>query len=167
MSGRYEVVDKDEFIRRNVLKTRMDQSSFEYIKNAFQDYLGLNSPQLDKNELIDVLTNKYELDIKDENLNEIFKEVDQNGFANIDFDQFIEIICGILANNCDDRQVMVKIFEMIIGDENTDRVELRHLKKKCPNLTDEELKKMIEKASSEKDGTIKFEDFYDILAKKI
>ena len=167
MSGNYEVVDKNEFIRRNLINNRMGQSSLDYIKKCFQDYLGLNSPQIDKNELIDVLTNKFGLDINDDNLNELFKDVDQNGFVNIDFDEFIEVICDVLSNNSDSYDIMAKIFEMFIGDENTDRIESRHLKNKCPNLTNEQIEKMIEKASSDKDGTIKFEDFFNIISKKI
>ena len=60
-----------------------------------------------------------------------------------------------------------KIFSLYIGKENLDKIEFKHLRKVCPGLTDEEIKEMIEKADSDKDGKVNFEDFFSIITKKL
>ena len=62
-------------------------------------------------------------------------------------------------------------FELFIGDDNTDKIDIRHLKRVCKelneNMSDEELNEMIVRADSDRDGKVTFEDFYAIMTKKI
>ena len=84
----------------------------------------------------------------------------------VDFDKFIEDICKNLSN-LNSMDELDKIFCLFTQNENTDKIEFRHLRKLCPQLSDEEIQEMINKADTDKDGKINYEDFYNIITKRI
>ena len=86
--------------------------------------------------------------------------------ACVDFDELIDIIT-LKLSELESMEDIEKVFSLFIGEDNLDKIEFKHIKKACPVLTDEEIKEMIEKADSDKDGKINFEDFYKIITKKI
>ena len=60
---------------------------------------------------------------------------------------------------------------MFVGDEDTDQIDIKHLKRVCKelneNMSDEELNEMIVRADTDRDGKVSFEEFYAIMTKKI
>ena len=97
-------------------------------------------------------------------------DIDKNGDANIDFDEFINMMTAKMSDK-DTREDLEKVFELFLGDDNSDKIELKHLKRVCKelneNMSDEELNEMIVRADTDRDGKVSFEEFYAIMTKKI
>ncbi len=67
----------------------------------------------------------------------------------------------------DSEKDLANLFSLFLGKDNTDKIEFNHLRRADPNLKDSQIEEMIEKADIDKDGKINFEEFYDIITKKI
>lgn len=93
-------------------------------------------------------------------------EASKNG--GIDFDNFVEAINDKLGDK-ETKEGIRRIFDLFIDDPNSDTITLNSLKKIArelgENMTAEELKDMLERASS--NGTeLTFDEFYEIMTKK-
>ena len=86
----------------------------------------------------------------------------------ITFDDFVDAINDKLGDK-ESKEGIRRIFDLFIDDPNADTITLSSLKKISKelgeNMSDEELKDMLERAS--KNGVeLTFEEFYDIMTKK-
>ena len=86
----------------------------------------------------------------------------------INFDDFVDAINDKLEDK-ESKEGIKRIFDLFIDDPNADTITLRSLKKISKelgeNMSDKELKDMLERAS--KNGVeLTFEEFYDIMTKK-
>ena len=93
-------------------------------------------------------------------------EAERNG--GITFDDFVDAINDKLGDK-ESKEGIRRIFDLFIDDPNADTITLSSLKKISKelgeNMSDEELKDMLERAS--KNGVeLTFEEFYDIMTKK-
>ena len=93
-------------------------------------------------------------------------ESEKNG--GITFDDFVDAINDKLGDK-ESKEGIRRIFDLFIDDPNADTITLSSLKKISKelgeNMSDEELKDMLERAS--KNGVeLTFEEFYDIMTKK-
>ena len=93
-------------------------------------------------------------------------EAAKNGGVN--FDDFVGSINNKLGDK-ESKEGIRRIFDLFIDDPNSDTITLSSLKKIAKelgeNMSDEELKDMLERAS--KNGVeLTFEEFYDIMTKK-
>ena len=93
-------------------------------------------------------------------------EAEKNG--GINFDDFVDAINDKLGDK-ESKEGIRRIFDLFIDDPNADTITLSSLKKISKelgeNMSDEELKDMLERAS--KNGVeLTFEEFYDIMTKK-
>ena len=93
-------------------------------------------------------------------------EADKKG--GISFDDFVDAINDKLSDK-KSKEGIRRIFDLFIDDPNADTITLSSLKNISKelgeNISDEELKDMLERAS--KNGNeLTFEEFYDIITKK-
>ena len=93
-------------------------------------------------------------------------EAAKNGGVN--FDDFVGSINNKLGDK-ESKEGIHRIFELFIDDPNADTITLSSLKKIAQelgeNMSDEELKDMLERASA--NGTeLTFDEFYEIMTKK-
>ena len=153
--------------RKNI--TGLSKAEIAVIKEAFDLFDTDKSGEIDVNELKQALMN-LGIDTKNQTLQNMLADIDKNGNANIDFDEFIDMMTAKMSDK-DTREDLEKVFELFIGDDNTDKIDIRHLKRVCKelneNMSDEELNEMIVRADSDRDGKVTFEDFYAIMTKKI
>ena len=159
-------IDRKQFDKRGDLQHLLNPKELKYIKDSFKEYDRDNKKELDIDQLKEALNN-FGVNINDdESLNEIFNEAERNGRTSIDFDKLIDAIT-LKLSDIDSMEELEKVFSLFIGKENLDKIEFRHLRKICPELKDEEIEEMIEKADADKDGKINLEEFYNIITKKI
>ena len=156
-----EPIDRKQFDKRKEFQHRLNLEELNYIKNSFKEKDKNNTNELDIDQLKEAL-GKYGIDTN----HEAFSEAEINGSACVDFDELIDIIT-LKLSELESMEDIEKVFSLFIGEDNLDKIEFQHIRKACPGLTDEEIKEMIEKADSDKDGKINFEDFYKIITKKI
>lgn len=84
-----------------------------------------------------------------------------------DFEDFLDEITLKLGDK-ETKEGIRKIFDLI--SENTGTITTKALERVArqlgENMTQEELKEMVDRASGNNDGYISFEDFYAIMAKR-
>ncbi|CDJ56170.1 caltractin, putative [Eimeria maxima] len=95
-------------------------------------------------------------------------ELDKDGGGPVDFEEFLDAITAKLGDK-ESREGIQKIFNLF-DDDKTGSITLKNLKRVSrelgESLTEEELREMLERADSNGDGEISFEDFYAIMTKK-
>ena len=165
MSEELDSIDRKKFDKRGEFKHLLNPKELKFIKDSFKSQDITNTNELDIDKLKEVL-NYYGIDPNDESLKHILDEAENNGRTSIDFDSLIDIIT-LKLSEIDSMEQLEKIFSLFIGNENTDKIELKHLRNYCPGLTDEEIEEMIQKADLDKDGKINFEEFHNIITKRI
>ena len=162
--GDTEIIDRKNFEKRD-LSNLLNPKELQHIKDSFKSKDPDNKKEIDIQQIKQCLE-KYSLDLdNDEEFKELFNQVERNGKISIDFDELIDIIT-VKLSEMDKMEHLDKVFDLFIGKENTDKIEFRHLRNICPDLTDEEIEEMIEKADEDKDGKINFEEFYNFVTKR-
>ena len=95
-------------------------------------------------------------------------DLDKDGSGAIDFDEFLDMMTARMSDK-DTREDIQKVFRLF-DDDKTGTVSIKNLRRVARELgetmTDEELLEMIERADSDGDGQVTFEDFYNIMTKK-
>jgi Ca2+-binding EF-hand superfamily protein len=124
---------------------------------------------IDPNELREAMIN---LGIENKNhiIHQIISDIDKNGSGSIDFEAFLNLMTMRLGEDTDSREDIKKVFDLF-DDDKTGYITIQNLKRIARDLgeemSDAELLEMIERADSDNDGQICFEDFYSIMTKKI
>jgi len=93
--------------------------------------------------------------------------IEENGGA-IEFAEFCEMLTEKM-NGRDEREEIMKIFALF-DEEETGKITFRNLKRVAQelgeDLTDDELREMIEEADRTGEGAINHEDFYRVMKKR-
>ena len=159
-----KILDRKEFLERESHEYYLPQQKINFIKDSFKEKIPRN--QLDLNELKRAL-NKYSINFNEKDLlSRLLKNAEENGSSQIDFAQFIGGITTKLSEIYEEKD-LAKFFSLFIGDDNTDKIEYEHLRKIDNDLKDDEIEEMIQKADIDKDGKINFEEFVNIINKKV
>ena len=157
------------FDTKNYEKNGLTEDEVLEIKEAFDLFDTDHSGEIDVAELKQALMN-LGIDTKNQTLQNMLADIDKNGNANIDFDEFIDMMTAKMSDK-DTREDLEKVFELFLGDDDTDKIDIKHLKRVCKelneNMSDEELNEMIVRADTDRDGKVSFEEFYAIMTKKI
>ena len=159
---------KTTFDTKNYEKNGLTEDEVLEIREAFDLFDTDKSGEIDVAELKQALLN-LGIDTKNQTLQNMLADIDKNGDANIDFDEFINMMTAKMSDK-DTREDLEKVFELFLGDDNTDKIDIRHLKRVCKelneNMSDDELNEMIVRADTDRDGKVSFEEFYAIMTKK-
>ena len=159
-----KILERKEFLERESHEYCLPQQKINFIKDSFKEKIPRN--QLNLNELKRAL-NKYSINFNEkELLGMLLKNAEENGSSQIDFAQFIDGITTKLSEIYEEKD-LAKFFSLFIGDDNTDKIEYEHLRKIDNDLKDDEIEEMIQKADIDKDGKINFEEFVNIINKKV
>ena len=149
-------------------RTEITEEQAQEIKEAFDLFDSDKSGEIDTSELKNVL-NSLGIDAKNQTLKNMINDVDKNQTGTIDFDEFIEMLTAKISDK-DTPEDLRKVFDLFIGDDNSQYIEFKHLKRVSKeigeNTTDEELNEMINRADVDKDGKVSFDEFYAIMTKK-
>ena len=168
MSGRFtsNLIPRKQLFKQKNIYHKLSQAKKSFIKEQFEKNAIDKTNKIDIEEFKFVLS-KYGIEYdNNEKFKNIFSEVKKNGCSCIDFDEFINIMTESMGE-IDSMNYLQNVYLLFLGEENTDKIELRHVKKECPWLKDEEIKEMIDKIDEDKDGKINFEEFHKITTKLI
>ena len=140
------------------------------IKEAFDLFDTDKSGEIDTDELKQALSN-LGIDAKNQTLQNMINDIDKNQSGTIDFDEFIDMMTAKMSDK-DTREDLKKVFDLFLGDdEKADKIELKHLKRVAKelneNMSEDELNEMITRADTDRDGKVSFDEFYNIMTKKI
>ena len=165
-----KVATKQEaFNPKNYEKNGLTEDEVIEIKEAFDLFDSDHSGTIDTEELKQALSN-LGIDAKNQTLQNMMNDIDKNQSGTIDFNEFIELMTAKFSDK-DTPEDLRKVFDLFIGDDTADKIEFKHLKRVAKelgeNISDEELNEMIVRADTDRDGKVSFEEFYNIMTKKI
>ena len=63
----------------------------------------------------------------------MMNDIDKNQSDAIDFDEFIEMMTTKMSDK-DTREGLRKVFDLFIGDDTADKIEIKHLKRVAKEL---------------------------------
>lgn len=148
-------------------KNQISEEQLIEVKEAFSVFDSEQSGGLDARELKAAIS-ALNIKITKEEIRQIYQEFGKDIREKITQDEFIEIAIPRLPDR-HSKDYIQKIFQYF-DLENTGKITARHLKKIAQeigeNLTDEELKEIMEEADRDADGYIGFDDFYRIMKKR-
>eukprot|EP00588_Corethron_pennatum_P013218 CAMPEP_0194268934 /NCGR_PEP_ID=MMETSP0169-20130528/3190_1 /TAXON_ID=218684 /ORGANISM="Corethron pennatum, Strain L29A3" /LENGTH=170 /DNA_ID=CAMNT_0039010391 /DNA_START=199 /DNA_END=707 /DNA_ORIENTATION=+ len=140
----------------------------EEIREAFNLFDTDGSGKIDPKELKDAMQS-LGFDAKNQSVYRMIDGLDKEGKGSIEFDEFLDVMTANLPKNTESREDVQKIFNLF-DEDNRGTITFHKLKRVADelgeNMTDAELQEMIDRADSDKDGEINFEDFYSIMTKK-
>ena len=98
----------------------------------------------------------------------MINDIDKDKSGEIDFEEFLDMMTAKMSDK-DSREDIQKVFNLF-DDDQTGKISLRNLKRVAKELgetmSDAELLEMIERADTDTDGEINFDEFYAIMTKK-
>lgn len=161
---------KDEWNPKKYEKNGLTEDEVMEIKEAFDLFDNDKSGEIDTEELKQALKN-LGIDAKNQTLQNMMADLDKDNSGKIDFDEFIDMMTAKMSDR-DTKEDLQKVFRLFLGDdEKADKIALKHLKRVArelnENMSDEELNEMIARADLDRDGLVDFNEFYQIMTKKI
>lgn len=161
---------KDEWNAKKYEKNGLTEDEVLEIKEAFDLFDSDKSGTIDTEELKQALTN-LGIDAKNQTLQNMMNDLDKDKSGKIDFDEFIDMMTAKMSDR-DTEEDLRKVFRLFLGDdEKSDKIALKHLKRVArelnENMSDEELNEMITRADLDRDGLVDFNEFFQIMTKKI
>ena len=157
-------------VAKKVERPGLSTEEVDEIKQAFDLFDTNGTGKIDPKELKAAMQS-LGFDSKNPTIFQLIADLDTPEAAKnggIDFDNFVEAINNKLGAK-ESKEGIRRIFDLFIDDPNSDTITLSSLKKIArelgENMTAEELKDMLERASS--NGTeLTFDEFYEIMTKK-
>ena len=105
---------------------------------------------------------------KNQTIYQMISDIDKDKLGEIDFEEFLDMMTAKMSDK-DSREDIQKVFNLF-DDDQTGKISLRNLKRVAKELgetmSDAELLEMIERADTDTDGEINFDEFYAIMTKK-
>ena len=157
-------------VAKKVERPGLSTEEVDEIKQAFDLFDTNGTGKIDPKELKAAMQS-LGFDSKNPTIFQLIADLDTPEAAKnggIDFDNFVEAINNKLGDK-ESKGGIRRILDLFIDDTNSDTITLNSLKKIArelgENMTAEELKDMLERASS--NGTeLTFDEFYEIMTKK-
>ncbi len=145
----------------------LEESDILEIKEVFDlfdpDRTGYVSPK----ELKDAIASLGS-EAKNQTIYKMVSNLDIDGKIELDFREFLDLMTARMSDK-DSKEDVRKVFRLY-DFENTGYITTDNLKKMAKELGEgldsSELRRMIERADSDGDGKVSFEDFYDIMTSK-
>lgn len=139
------------------------------IKEAFDLFDADKSGKIDTTELKEALET-IKLPSESATLQNIMESLDSDKSGNVDFNEFINLLSAKAAVG-DTREDLKKVFDLFTGGK-TNKITIETLRGIATelsdlNLTENEMQEMISRADNNKDKAVDFEEFYQIMVKKL
>ena len=137
------------------------------IKEAFDLFDVNKTGEIDPEDL-DEAMKSLGLDERSKPIHALVEEMKNKGEKGVDFENFIELMTARFSER-DTKEDIMKVFKLFdeSGEGVIDIVSLEKVAKELgENMDRNELMEMIERADSDGDKQVTFEDFYNIMTKK-
>ncbi|KAG8130920.1 putative Centrin 3 protein [Naja naja] len=168
------VVTRAEFsVEKTKRKKRREltEEQKQEIKDAFELFDTDKDNAIDYHELkaihvlLKVAMRALGFDVKKADVLKILKDYDREGSGKISFDDFNEVVTDWILER-DPHEEILKAFKLF-DDDDSGKISLRNLRRVArelgENMTDEELRAMIEEFDKDGDGEINQEEFIAIM----
>jgi Ca2+-binding EF-hand superfamily protein len=167
----HRVIRRVEFVPSRYCRNGLTETEIMEIKELFDQFDTDGNGTISIEELRQAFSS---MGVNDNQfLFSILQEFDKDRSGYLDIDEFVNMMVGS-NQDTDSREDIRKVFNLILGEEGQrygGKIQVQHLRKIAKELnehmSDEEIFDMIGKADIDKDGAVDFEEFYQIVTKKI
>lgn len=136
------------------------------IKEAFDSIDLDGSGKLDVEEL-KVAMKALGLDNRKDETDRIIQDMDKNKDGQISYEEFLDLLTMQITDKNHDAEI--RKIHSYISDENSQKISVASLKNLCEELgeeiSDEEIKEMVEEADLDRDGEVDINDFFALMKK--
>ena len=166
MSGIGKQNKKEVFNAKAFEKPGLTEDEIYEIKEAFDLFDTDGGGSIDPKELREAM-NSLGLETRNQTIYQMISDLDSDNSGSIEFKEFLELMTARMSDR-DTKEDIKKVYK--IFDDNQGGITKRSLMKVAKELgetmDESELTEMIERADSNGDGIVSFEDFYNIMTKK-
>ncbi|XP_073534804.1 centrin-3 isoform X1 [Phyllobates terribilis] len=145
-------------------KRELSKEQKQEIKDAFDLFDTDKDKAIDYHEL-KVAMRALGFDVKKADVLRILKDYDSEATGRISFEDFNEVVTDLILDR-DPQEEMMKAFKLF-DDDDSGRISMRNLRRVArelgENMTDEELRAMIEEFDKDGDGEINLQEFISIM----
>ncbi|XP_055489340.1 centrin-3 [Leucoraja erinacea] len=145
-------------------RRELTQEQKREVKEAFDLFDTDKDKAIDYHEL-KVAMRALGFDVKKADVLKILKDYDRDSTGKITFEDFSEVVTDWILDR-DPREEMLKAFKLF-DDDDSGKINLRNLRRVArelgENMTDEELRAMIDEFDKDGDGEINQEEFIAIM----
>ena len=143
------------------------EEEIEELREAFNLFDTDGNGTIDPRELKSAMQS-LGFEAKNHTVYQMISDIDKNGSGDIDFEEFLDLMT-VKVGEEDSPEEIRKVFNLF-DDDKTGYITIQNLKRVAKDLgesmSEAELLEMIERADSDKDGQINFDDFYSIMTMK-
>jgi Ca2+-binding EF-hand superfamily protein len=165
------VIRRVEFNPSRYVRNGLTESEIWEIKELFDQFDIDGNGTISMQELKTALGGMGMND--NQTINQIWAEVDKDKSGYIDLDEFITMLVGP-NQDTDSREDIRKVYQLFLGEEGgrmNSKIQLQHLRSIARELneqmSDEELLHLMQVADNDRDGAVDFEEFYQVMTRKI
>ncbi len=148
-------------------KPGMSEDEIEEIREAFNLFDTDGNGTIDPKELKEAMQS-LGFEAKNQAIYQLISDIDKDGTGDLDFEEFLDLMTAGISN-MESKEDVKKVFNLF-DDDKTGFISLQNLKRVAKDLgeimTDAELLDMIERADTDQDGLISFDEFYAIMSTK-
>ncbi|KAJ8339561.1 hypothetical protein SKAU_G00363470 [Synaphobranchus kaupii] len=145
-------------------RRELTEEQKQEIKEAFELFDTDKDREIDYHEL-KVAMRALGFDVKKADVLKILKDYDREGTGKITFEDFTEVVTDRILDR-DPREEILKAFKLF-DDDDSGKISLRNLRRVArelgENMSDEELRAMIDEFDTDGDGEICQEEFISIM----
>ncbi|XP_032189240.1 centrin-4-like isoform X2 [Mustela erminea] len=146
--------------KKKAEKLELNETQKQEIKEAFDLFDVDGSGTIDVKEL-KIAMQALGFDPKKEEIKKMIAEIDKEGTGTITFEDFFAIM-SVKMSEKNEKEEILKAFKLF-DDDDTGSITLNNIKRVAKelgeNLTDDELKEMLDEADCDRDGEINEEEF--------
>ena len=160
-------IQKGSFNPKQYERPGLGEEEICEIKEAFDVFDTDNSGVIKTKDLTEAMVSLGH-DVKNHMIYQMISSLEMEGKTKMEFGEFLDLMTSKFGekDNKDDIKKIFRLFE----EENTGYISIANLKRVSKeigeNMDDTELVEMIERADSDGDGRVTFEDFYNIMTKR-
>ncbi|KAG7476905.1 centrin-3 [Megalops cyprinoides] len=145
-------------------RRELTEEQKQEVKEAFELFDTDKDKEIDYHEL-KVAMRALGFDVKKAEVLKILKEYDREGRGKITFEDFSEVVTDRILDR-DPREEILKAFKLF-DDDDSGKISLRNLRRVArelgENMSDDELRAMIDEFDTDGDGEISQEEFISIM----
>ena len=168
MKGQKQRQERQAFNPKHYERPGLSEDEIMEIKEAFDLFDPTKSGFVSPKDLRQAMQSLgYE--IKNQTIYQMINNLEKDNVTEIDFQNFLNLMTARI-NEKESKEDIRKVFRLF-DEDNSGYITSQNLKRIArdlgENMEEIEIKEMIERADTDGDGRITFEDFYSIMTKKV
>merc|ERR1712099_121037 len=156
-----------KFRAENYARPGLSEDEVEEIKEAFDLFDNDNSGAISVNELTSAMQS-LGFDVKHAVVYNMVADLDSDGSGEIEFGEFLDVMCAKITDK-NTMEEIDRVFKLFDKDRNG-TLEADDLSRVCKELgeemSEEDVREVIQRADLDGDGVVGLQDFYNVLTKK-